>query len=489
LGVIAKQSISGSILSYIGAAIAFLNVYIQPHFISASDIGLVRLLFSFSFMISTLIPLGIGNIVLRYFPQVKHEPSRHNGFFGLILLVTALGAIIITVLLFLKRDFFYDYYKRSPDFTTYYVEAIITGYIIALNMVLTIYSNALLKTTFSAFLNDVFIRAGQFALIFFYAFGWVDRNGFVLANLGLFYIQLLLLIAYLVKLKSITFKINWKFFHSLEKKEMIFFALLMTFTSFASLGMKFIDQLMIGHFFSEKQVGIYATCIMICVVIEIPLRSLERIAQPKLATAWMNNNQREITDLYEKSSRYMFFIGAVIFCLLYASVDLIFSFLPSEYGVGKTAFYIVSITSLINLLTGLNSAIVLLSNKYYILSLGLFLLMGVSLLTNNVFIPYLGITGAALALLVSFGTFNLLMYLYTLIRFRMQPFSIHTLYIFVTVLVCVAFSIFLPHGLNPFIRAIIGGFFVAFIFLIVNIRYNTIAEINTMLRKVGVLRK
>ena len=178
------------------------------------------------------------------------------------------------------------------------------------------------------------------------------------------------------------------------------------------MGIKFIDQLMIGHFLNENLVGVYATCVMMCAAMEIPFNSLERIAQPKISYSWNIGDKKEVEKIYEMSSRYMFFIGSIIFCVLWASLDFIFMFLPAEYQQGKTALYIVSLSSLINLLTGVNTSVLVMSHKYFVVSALLILMMGITFVANNFLITPLGINGAALATLIGIGSFNLLKYFY-----------------------------------------------------------------------------
>jgi len=306
--------------------------------------------------------------------------------------------------------------------------------------------------------------------------------------MGLFVIQLLVLIFYLNKWGSVSFKINWKFFKSLNLKEIAWYAGIMLFTGFASVSIKVIDQLMMGHFLNESFVGIYATCVMMCVVMEIPFNSLDRIAQPKIAHAWNVGDVKEVGKIYKMSSTYMFFIGSILFCVLWASLDFIFLFLPNEYQQGKMAFYIVSISSLLNLLTGVNSSVITMSHKYFIASTLLILLIIVSILANYWLIPVFGIIGAAMATLMALGIFNLLKYVYILIRFKMQPFSMHTAYIFGCLVISVSLILFLPPSLHPILKLIIGCGFTALLFSYINIKYNIIDEVNKLFKRFNLIK-
>jgi len=488
LGEIKKQSITNTTLSYIGALIGFVVIYTQPLLISSSDIGLLRLLYSFSWMAAVMMPLGIGSVTVRMFPKIKNENNVHNGLFALLLLFTALGALIVGMILYLNKNQFVQYYQRSPEFPVYFNEALVFAFILSLISIYSLYSSALLRTSFTVFLTDIFTRVGQLLVVVLYHYQLISKHVMVLSYMGVFLMQLLLLIFYLFKHKAVSFKINWSFFKSLDLRQIFWYALLMMLTSFASLGIKFIDQLMIGHFLNEKLVGIYATCVMMCAVMEIPFNSLERIAQPKISYAWSINDVAEVNKIYEMSSRYMFFVGGVLFCLLWASLDFILMFLPAEYQQGKMAFYIISFSSLFNLLTSVNSSVILFSHKYFAASVFLFVLMVVSIVSNNFLIGIFGISGAALATLISIGTFNFLKYFYILIRFKMQPFTKNTLYILACILVSILFIFLLPQTLHPFLKAVFGGVFSVLVFSIVNYKFNMVEEVNKVFRRFGIIK-
>lgn len=488
MGEIKKQSINNTFLSYIGAGIGFLIIFIQPHLISSSDIGLLRLLYSFSWMAAIIMPFGFGNVIIKYFPKIKNDSNAHNGVFALLLIIASIGAFIIAAVLYVNKWFFIDYYKRSAEFPNYFNEALLFAFILSLVSLYTSYSISLFKTTITVFLTDIFTRLGQLSLIVIYHFGYISKNSLVLAYIGVFLVQLILLMFYLFKNNAVSFKINWNFFKKLEQKEILFFALLMMVTAFSSLGIKFIDQLMIGHYLNENLVGVYATCVMICAVMDIPFNGLERIAQPKIAYAWNINDVKEVSKIYEMSSRYMFFLGAVLFCVLWSSIDIIFLYLPAEYGQGKIAFYVVSCSTLVNLLTGVNSSVILNSSKYYMASLFLIVLISVAYVGNSVLIKSFGITGAAMSTFIAVVLFNFLKYLYILIKFKMQPFSKHTLIILACMIIILVIISMIPSAIHPFLKSIIGSILTLILFAAINYRSNTIFEINKVLKRFKIIK-
>ncbi len=490
MGEIKKQSISNTILSYIGAFIGFVSlIYIQPYFLGAKQIGLLKLIYSFSWIVAMMLPLGMGNVTMRFFSKFTNQSNKHNGYFALLFLLVSLGAVIILVLFLCFQTAFKEYYRASPEFVPYYYYCFVFAYIFALISVYNLYCSSLLKTSFTVFLTDVYSRLGFILVIAMFYFGLLNETGLVISYMAVYAVQLILLVGYLYRLGNVTFSVNWQFFKSLDKRDIYIFALVMMFTSFASLGIKIIDGLMLGHYIDNMRIiGVYSVCAFVPTILEIPFNSMERIVQPKVAHAWHINNTHEIGKIYEMSSRYLFFIGGCLFCCLYAGIDFIFSILPPEYAVGRGTLLVLALSSLFNLATGVNTTIITVSSKYFITSGLLLLLIGAGIGLNMLLIPAYGITGAAIATFFAIGAFNLLKYIYILLRFKMQPFSRHTAYILLCIGLSVGFIWLLPQGLHPFVKALAGCAFTAMVFSVMNIRFNTIEEVNKVFRKFRLIK-
>lgn len=483
MGEIKKQSISNTFFSYIGALLGFLIIYFQPRFISSTDIGLIRLLYSFGWMLAIIMPLGMNSVTMRYFPRIRDIDSKHHGFFGLIILFGIVGSIIVAGIALIFKSHIVEYYSNSPELSNYLPEALCLASIYGFINLLTIYSSSLFKSTFPVFLNDVFTRLGNILIILLYASSLINTDELVLYYISIFVLQLIFLGIYLLLHRAVSFKIDWRFYKSLPLRSILTFSGVMMLTSFASLGIKYIDQLMIGHYLNSSMVGVYATSVMICAIMEIPFNSLDRISTPKISEAWHQNNEFEVSKIYEMSSRYMYFLGAIMFLLLASGLDLIYSYLPSEYLKGKNAFLFAAVSSLLNLLTGVNSGVIMYSKKYYVGSFFLLILIVVAWVSNSILIEKYGITGAAISTLLAIGVFNVLKYIYILKVFKMQPFTIHTIRITLILLAILTVIITLPSN-QPWIKAIIGSLITLVAFFIANRQYGIIPEINALYKKI-----
>jgi len=99
-----------------------------------------------------------------------------------------------------------------------------------------------------------------------------------------------------------------------------------------------------------------------------------------------------------------------------------------------------------------------------------------------------GITGAAIATLIAIGTFNFLKYFYILMRFKMQPFSKHTLYILAGTMISVLLIFLIPTSIHPFFKAIIGSGFSLILFSLMNINFETISEVNKLFKRFKIIK-
>ena len=104
MGVIKRQGIKNTIAVYIGLAIGFLNlIVIQPYFLTKEELGLTRLLYSFSLVVAMFVPLGIGNATTRFFPVFKNIDKKHHGYFGFMLLFPLIGFALTSLVIFLLK--------------------------------------------------------------------------------------------------------------------------------------------------------------------------------------------------------------------------------------------------------------------------------------------------------------------------------------------------------------------------------------------------
>lgn len=450
MGVIRRQGIKNTITGYIGIFIGFVNlVVVQPHFLTKEELGLTRILYSFALLVAMFVPLGIGNATLKYFPLFKDSEKKHHGYFGFMNLFPIIGFILSALTIYLLKDLILNSYRReSPlllEFFNYVFPLIFFNSFIS---VLSVYCNANYKSTIPSFINDVGVRLMTIAVVSIYFLRWINLDQFIFSFVMIYGVQLLLLLVYIFSFERPGFKIDWESFRQKRMFDLIRYGLLLWFASVASIGLKYFDSLMIGKYISLSAVGIYTVAAFIPTVIEAPLNALDRIASAKISFAWTSGDKSQIDEIYHKSSLYMFLLGGFLFLLINLNIHTLLTFLPDGFQQGEFVVLIISIGTLFNMATGLNSPILLNSDKYrygafYLITLAILLI-----LLQRIFIPHYGIIGAAIATTCASVIYNTMLFITVYSFFKLQPFNKKNLQV-LAIIIVIFFSIyFIPHLSN-----------------------------------------
>jgi O-antigen/teichoic acid export membrane protein len=190
-----------------------------------------------------------------------------------------------------------------------------------------------------------------------------------------------------------------------------------------------LDSLMLSAYSGLGSAGIYTIAFFIAAVIEIPKRSISQVVIPIVSQANKEGDTAKLKELYQKTSLNQLIIGGLIFLGIWCNIENVFKLIPNGeiYAQGKWVVFYIGISKLFDMATGVNQEIVG-TSKYYKVDLLFYLfLVVVAVITNLIFIPIYGITGAALASAISIFLFNTIRFLFLLYVFKIQPFSLNTL--------------------------------------------------------------
>lgn len=429
MGIIKRQGIYNTIFSYFGVVIGFVSILIiQPKFLSPEEVGLVRVLNSFSLLMATLMPLGITNATTRFFPNFRNPDNRHGGFFGFMLLFPLAGYILIGGLIFTFSDFFIGQYaKNSPLFAEYFFCVFPLSLALNLISVFNVYCFAHFRSTVPVLLQDVFVRLCGIMVVSVYFLKWIDLDMLVNCIVGIVVMHLVLLTAYMLGFDRPKLRFDRTVITTQKRTEMVQYALLFSFAALASLGMKQLDVVMLGRQLPLALVGIYGVVATIPAVIEGPIVALDKILSATMSDAIQHKRWDEVRRMYALSSRYLLLIGGLFFLGINLSVHDLLTLLPSEYMAGKQVVYILSAGVLFNMATGSNTSVLFYSDHYKAGLLMLFSLIVLAFMTNLALIPIWGMEGAACATVLSLLLFNLSKFGYIWAKMHMQPFDSRSL--------------------------------------------------------------
>src|ERR1041384_8553365 len=95
MGIVVRQSIFTTIISYAGVLVGYINVlYLFPKFLEPDQVGLLRSIQDAAILFSPFAQFGLAHSILRFYPQLVKDKSAQGGFMSLVLLLSLGGFVI-----------------------------------------------------------------------------------------------------------------------------------------------------------------------------------------------------------------------------------------------------------------------------------------------------------------------------------------------------------------------------------------------------------
>ena len=423
MGIIAKQSIRGTIVTYLGVAVGFLTTFfVITRFLTAEEIGLARVLIDAATLFIGLAQLGTSASTLRFYPyfvnnqqsDISNQTSdNEHGFFFWTLLVPMIGFLLVSLLFIICYAPLSQWFsEKSPLFVNYYYLVLPLAFFMLYQTVFETNANVRMQIVLPRAVRELFTRVGLLVVYLLYAFDVLTMDGFVWSLVGVYALAALCNAAYLFSLGNVSLKPDIAFLRQnkpLVRKYLYYtgFVILATVVSILAptLSSFFITAEM-GLSFT----GIFAIATYIAMMVSIPYRSLTAIASPQLSMAIKNNDNNEAGSLIAQVSGTLLLIGGLILATIWVNIDLIFAILPNgeTYAVARRTVLMLGIGQLSVATFQFVYSALSYSRNYPLSLLFSFVLTALSLILNNLFIPRGGIDGAALATLISQVSYYLL---------------------------------------------------------------------------------
>lgn len=433
MGIIVRQSISNTILSYLGIALGFvLTILMFPHILEAEQYGLTRVLVSASFISSQFAHLGFKNLVIRYFPFFKKADPQKHGFLFWIITIPIAGFLLFCGIYLLGNDILIRYYsEQSPLFVDYYLWVLPLTFFNLYFEVLNSYLRSLRDSTTGSFVNEVLQRLLTIGILLLYFFEWIGFREFITVFVTSYVAQPLIIAIQIWRKNEWKLSPNFDIIRKTLVKGMASYSLYSLLGGLTTVIVWNVDIMMLGAMAGLDDTGVYAIAFYIVTVVTVPQQSIHKIAAPLMADFIKSKMWDEVESIYRKSSLNQLIPGLLIFGLIWLHLDKLYLLLPDLYSAGVWVVFIVGIGKLAAMTTGLNGVILSNSKHYRVSFYTNIILVIVTVGANYLLIPKYGIVGAALASAMAIIIYNGVKYFYVLIRMNLQPFTISTLIVII----------------------------------------------------------
>lgn len=415
-----KQAFWFTAINYLGIAIGVLStVFIYPN--DKDFLGKVGFVDSIAQMLFPIFVFGGAQALIHFYPKLSEENKTKLFKYGI---VTILSIAIVVLIILLIGQFAIEWENFN-----YLFFAFPLALALALIELFKRQSANIQKIAVPTFYEKIIPKiALPIVFLLVLAQVFTESKG-IIFFIGFYFLLLILIALYLFRYFPI--KGNWQFqslFQSISKKEYYnysFYSFLGSFGSFLAFR---IDGFMIPLFLEFDDNGAYRIAVNLASALAIPATGLFTVYAPQVS-AWIKNREFDVLKMkYVETSKMLFFIGALVLGCIIVGVESFFSLLPTadKLAASVPVIYILGANVLFNMATGFNSEIISYSQYYRFNIIAVLSLVVVNIVLNYYFLTQtnFGISGVAIASLISMSLFNISKLIFIYKKFKMLPFDV-----------------------------------------------------------------
>ncbi|MFL5808691.1 MAG: polysaccharide biosynthesis C-terminal domain-containing protein [Flavisolibacter sp.] len=434
---IRRQSIISSIVVYFGFAVGLFNTYLftREGGFTEQQYGLTNTFIAIASSMFSVAGMAMPSFISKFFPYYQaHLPQKKNDQLSWALLVACIGFLVVVVLgIFFKHILIDKIFSNSPELPEYYYWTFLFGFGYTLFMVMEAYAWQHRKAVLSNFLKEVIFRGCVTVLIVLTTLGIIkDFNGFITLY-SFIYLGLVIFLIYFFFSKG-----QLHFTFSVSKVTKRFYRKIITLvTYFWGGGLVFnlanvFDGIVIAAVLPNGMAaaGIFYLAQNVSSLMQAPQRAMISAAVGPLSQAWKDKDYKKIDTIYHRSSINQLIFASAMFCLIWLNFeDGVHSFhLRETYLQAQWIFFFIGISRIIDMGTGLNSHIIGTSTFWRFDFVSGLILLSLALPLNWQLTRYLGLIGPAVSSIISLSIYNFIRCWFLWRKFRMQPFTMKSLY-------------------------------------------------------------
>lgn len=457
--MIQRQTIKNNVVSLVGVAIgAVSQLLIYPLDVALK--GHLDGIVSFATLLVPLVLLGTPAVMVRYLPYLRGEDEVEGA--GQLLTRSLVVSTLALLLVCLLNVAFGDRLAVGQGVLEDSRWAIIgvTGALVYAG-VLTSHLVNFQRIALPVVFNNLLIKVGVPLLVLAAVYGYLSETAVTAWLVGLYGLAAVGLVVYARHLGIL--RLGWGKLALGEVRVRQLYSLAL-FSVFGALGSRLsaqLDTASINTLLGDTDTGIYAIAKYVMNVIIIPTVAINAITSPIVARAWQERDMAHLGFLYKESAQVLYAVGGLIYvgsvvCLpyVYGLTDAL-----EAYRIGYAAVLLLGGAQLFDLLTSINGNLIGMTD-YYRWNVGLVLLLGIlNVFLNYIFIAVLGygMTGAALATLVSLLLYNVCKVAFVYWKMRLQPLTVSQLYTTLALVTAGLIGWFLPLEARTSMQVLVRG--------------------------------
>lgn len=487
MGVVAKEGIKGTLVSYLGIGIAYITLIgILPYCLSVEENGLVRVFVEALAIFALIFQLGIPSAIVRFNTLHTEHEEKRQAFISLNLWASLAGIALMVLFGWALKDWIFDYFqKKSPTFNLYYIYLIPAAAFVILAAVFEKLSNTFLKITWPIFFRDVLTRILLAISVLLYFFRVLSLSQLFMSITAGYLLILLCQAGYYFYTSGLSPKLGTP---NQGKDFLKEYSVFLLFTSVGSIGSSIggrLDIFMITSQTGLEDAAVYSLAMYLASIIELPQRSLSQVLSPLMADAINNNDLNKVRQLNQEAAVSQLMIGFLLFLLIVLNIADLYLIIPKgeQYSKGIGVVFITGLTKLIIHAMGANTLITTNSKYYKINFVNILLFLVINIVGNYLLIPRYGINGAAFATAISTLVIGLIYFFFVKAKYQTNPFTYKSGLLVLVAGALFLLGYFLPLHFHPIVNMGVRSILLGSIYLWVVVRFNVSPPFTALFHK------
>lgn len=455
MGVVVRQSLKGTFVNYIGVVLGiFVQFYIVAKYLDPEVIGLSKVVYEVAFLLSTLALFGSGSTGMRFFPYFKDEKTGNHGFLYYYLLFPITGVITFTLLYLALRVPIESYFgAKSPLFNQHFYYVIPMLIVLAFWVWAENYANINMRIAVPKAVREIGMRLMMLCIYLAYGFGYIGVTGLIVGFIVCYGICMVFACIYSLSIGSRTLKHDWSFITPDLRSKVLKYAGFLMLATISGNIIQQMDTFMLAGVKGLYSAGIYTIVIYMAEIVNMPSRNITPISTPLASQAMKDGNIARAQQLYRQVSVHQMLASSLLLLIVWINLDNIYAIIPNgdKFAEGRWAVLFLGLSKVVYGTLNFGNTLISFSKYYYWTLFIALILAAISIITNLHFIPIWGLSGAAIASLITVLVSYAYQQYIVQVKIRTNPFCwAHARILLFLVLLFVA-NMFVPtlSGVSP----------------------------------------
>ncbi len=393
MGFLIKKS-SYALFFRIGSfAAAYVFTLVVARNLGPSAWGSFTLAFTVVQVLAIFSIWGLDNLIVRTLARIdKSDKLSLSSAYFQSLIIVIVFSVILSALLFLLREVIADKIFNKPFLSDH----LKTASLLLTPWSLIMFHSSCFRgmknmTGFTIFRMAVYVIAA--ILMMFFIHKEMDKLPVTAFTLSSIVVMMAAVLSWFmfsgISLKNISMPSGFiPLLHSSTP-------MLITGSVFFILG--WADNIFLGIFRTEYEVGIYDTAFKIAAAPAMVLVAINAIQAPVFSNLFHHGEMNKLRANVQKGSKLLFYTSVPVCLVIWLFPEFLLGIFGKQFKAGSTALIILAGGNLVNSLTGSVGVLLQMTGKqkeynYIVLSAA-----GINIALNVILIPLYGINGAAIA--------------------------------------------------------------------------------------------